>query len=69
MDQIYRMTLHQTITVKPDGDLPYEITRVPGGWVYRFVSPLQISGVDGQWSENYLADSVFVPFNAEFRGV
>lgn len=63
MDKLYGLSLHETIPL-PNST---EVTRVPGGWVYRFFQFHQVSGGDGQWSENYVADSVFVPFNNEFQ--
>ena len=63
-EALYEMKLHETIT--PTGK-DMQICRVPGGWVYRFFSLHQEQGGSGSWSENYVVDSVFVPFNNEFQ--
>jgi len=65
MDKIYRMKLHDIIEAG-DKNISYQIFRVSGGWVYRFFQLHQETGGDGQWSENYIADSVFVPFDNEY---
>lgn len=55
----YEMTLGQTVTMA-DGFTA--VTRVPGGWVYRFYNPYDNNG-----NEAYRESSVFVPFNNEFQ--
>lgn len=64
MNEIYKMKLHQVLD--SSGALNYQIIRVAGGWIYRFSELNQVIMPDGKWSENYLCDSVFVPFNSEF---
>ena len=59
---IYNMGLHEEITL----DGYNRVFRVAGGWIYRFWENENKSGVDGQWSENYRINSVFVPYSAEF---
>jgi hypothetical protein len=66
MSQLHKLKLHEKIN-NADNDSHFMIMRVPGGWIYRFFELHQESGGDGQWSENYIADSVFVPFNGEFN--
>lgn len=63
MDKIYTMKLHQTIDMA--GKVDAEITRVPGGWIYRFFNTIKVVSTDGKWGENYLCDSVFVPFTVD----
>jgi len=67
MDKIYEMKLGEVLA--PGGELDYQIVRVPGGWIYRFSQINQEVQSDGTWSENYFCDSVFVPFDNEFRKV
>lgn len=64
MDAIYTIKLHEVLN--SSGTLDYQIVRVPGGWIYRFSQVNQVTMPDGKWSENYLCDSVFVPYNNEF---
>ncbi|GAG93406.1 unnamed protein product [marine sediment metagenome] len=61
--QIYNMELHHKIIID-DGT---EVRRVPGGWIYTRFQLYQVLMPDGQWCENYLPTSVFVPFNDEFK--
>jgi hypothetical protein len=61
-DPIYKMKLHETLTPR---DLPCEIFRVSGGWIYRFYTHQQ--NADG--SPRYAFDSVFVSFDNEFMPV
>lgn len=63
MEQIYMLKLHEKITLEKDGT---EIRRVPGGWIYTRFELSQLLTPDGQWIENYITTSVFVPFNDEF---
>lgn len=65
MSQIHKLKLHEKIN-NVDNDSHFIIVRVPGGWIYRFFELHQEPG-DGRWNENYVADSVFVPFNSEFN--
>ena len=62
MDKIYTMELHDTCTPEGSDTL---ILRVPGGWIYTQYQVHQETMSDGQWSENYLPTSVFVPFYKE----
>lgn len=63
--ELYNMKLHDELAPSGGG---CRIKRVPGGWVYRFwESENKPGGEDGQWSENYRVDSVFVPLNSEFK--
>jgi len=61
---IYSMKLHEQRD--PGFTHGTLIIRVPGGWIYRFWEDERNSGGDGQWSENYRINSVFVPFHNEF---
>ena len=61
MREQYNMAVNETIRVDD-----YQITRVPGGWIYRFSEINQMLMPDGQWSENYLPTAVFVPYANEF---
>lgn len=58
---IYSLGLHETMFVseqlRPGLFKRYEITRVPGGWIYAFEYPI-IGGVD--------TSLTFVPLNDEF---
>ena len=66
---IHKMKLHEFVTIPGRLRHPFEIIRVPGGWVYRFWEPRQIYLSDGRWrSEDYEYNSVFVPYNEEFKG-
>ena len=58
------MKLHEEITPK---DGLTKITRVAGGWIYRFWERESTPGLDGQWSENYRVSNVFVPYYNEFQ--
>ena len=54
MDEIYKLKLHESVDIPPE----LQITRVAGGWLYRF------------WDDNlqkYFAPSTFVPFDNEFQ--
>lgn len=62
-DKIYNMKLHEILT--PNSDLDIQIIRVPGGWIYRFSQLHQAEQPNGQRSENYSCDSVFVPYHEE----
>jgi len=55
------MELNQTIPIDD-----FQITRVPGGWIYRFSQINQVLLNDGRWSEDYLPTAVFVPYANEF---
>jgi hypothetical protein len=59
---LWGMKLNQSIHHN-DG---YTITRVPGGWIYRFYQIQQDEGPSGSYSENYREQAVFVPLNNEF---
>lgn len=59
--KMYDMEINQSIY-----EDDFQITRVPGGWVYRFSQVNQEVQVDGTWSENYLPTAVFVPMSNEF---
>lgn len=65
MDKIYTMNMGDILA--SGGTHDYIILRVPGGWIYRFEQLNQVEGCSGAWSENYVCDSVFVPFNNEFQ--
>ena len=68
MDELYNLNLHETIEFGKESKIDCQVMRVPGGWIYRFFQLYQELGGDGRWSENYVADSVFVPFDNEFEG-
>jgi len=61
-NKLYQMKLHEKVVLQ--GGL-MEIMRVPGGWIYTRLELNQTPGLDGQWSENYLPSSVFIPFKDE----
>lgn len=63
MKDLFKMKLHDVLT--PKGPLDTQIMRVPGGWIYRFSQINQVVMPDGQWCENYLCDSVFVPLSPD----
>ena len=54
MAKIHEMELHDEIEL----DRYEHVTRVPGGWIYRF------SALNGE--DAYSLSSTFVPFNVEF---
>lgn len=58
-----KMKLHE----KMQPDKGHEITRVPGGWIYRFSQYHGVPTGDGGWAENWVIDSVFVPLSDEFE--
>jgi hypothetical protein len=59
MSDIYKMQLHDTIEL---GNM--HITKVPGGWIYRFYELEQTEGAQsGIYTENYRLAAVFVPLN------
>jgi hypothetical protein len=60
-NEIYKMKLHQTISVGDD----HQVLRVPGGWIYTFIQLNQVLGPDNQWTEEYAPSSVFVPYSNE----
>ena len=52
MENIHTLKLHETIQAED-----YQITRVAGGWIYRF------------WDyekQNYYHDATFVPYSCEY---
>lgn len=51
-DSIYNLELHETVFIRPKNGPDYQVTRVPGGWLY---------SIDEGTSP------AFVPFNPEFR--
>ena len=59
MDQtdIHKMKLHNKI-YEPD----MTIIRVPGGWIYQFI-------LQNTQYQTSLINSVFVPFNTEFKTI
>jgi len=57
MQELLDMTIHQSKTLN-DGT---HILRVPGGWVYTIFQQNQIQNGLGQWYEQYIPSSVFVP--------
>ena len=61
-DKLYKMELHETIH---PSNMNCEIIRVPGGWIYRFFTRAVSFGSEMRRSENYIADSVFVPFKSK----
>uniref|UniRef100_A0A6M3JKP6 Uncharacterized protein n=1 Tax=viral metagenome TaxID=1070528 RepID=A0A6M3JKP6_9ZZZZ len=61
MREQYNMAVNETITIDD-----FKITRVPGGWIYRFNEINQTMMINGKWSENYLPTAVFVPYKNEF---
>ena len=56
---ILNMKLHE---VRVLDDQSIEVMRVPAGWIYRFFQ-FNPNYENGEWVR--IADSVFVPFNAE----
>ena len=60
MDQtdIHKMKLHDKFYLCPDTT----IIRVPGGWIYKFIQ-------QNTHYQTSLINSVFVPFNAEFKPI
>lgn len=61
MREQYNMAVNETIRVDD-----FQITRVPGGWIYRFGEINQVPMPNGVWTENYLPTAVFVPIANEF---
>ena len=55
ISKLYKMRLHEVIYTDN-----FEITRVPGGWIYARLN------YENERVENSL--SCFVPFNNEFQG-
>lgn len=53
MTDIYKLKLHESIEIRRLGG--FTITRVPGGWLYRFLHTGSVT-----------ASTVFVPFDNEF---
>lgn len=60
MKTIYDLKLHESMW-----DKNIRITRVPGGWIYQFCKAIRRFKEDE--TEYKPINSVFVPFNAEFR--
>lgn len=60
---LYSMKLHELV----DLDGYARIRRVPGGWIYHFIDQMAIEGPSGAYSENFITNNVFVPFNNEFQ--
>lgn len=56
--ELVGMNLHD---VRPILGGKGEVIRVPEGWIYRLFQFNQTATPDGQWIENYIVDSVFVP--------
>ena len=52
---IYELSLHETIEIKGSIGGKFEVTRVPGGWVYAFEYP-----------GFHQSPIVFIPFDKEF---
>jgi hypothetical protein len=59
---IYDMELHETIWIYGN-----EILRVAGGWIYNQYEERYVERNDS-W-QNFLINSVFVPFHNEFQEV
>ena len=59
MKNLYNLKLHEKICL--EGGL-VQITRVAGGWIYRFWE----QECDTNDLANYRVNSVFVPYNQEF---
>lgn len=64
---MHEMKLHEVVT--PDtGRLDTQVVRVPGGWVYRFFTQyFPERDPEGRGQANYRSESVFVPYNNEFK--
>tara|TARA_B100000614_G_scaffold130073_1_gene116049 strand:- start:1023 stop:1292 length:270 start_codon:yes stop_codon:yes gene_type:complete len=61
MNQLFKMKLHETIT--PGGGGHLAITRVPGGWIYRFYDQHEIWNNNSQrYEDDYTSSAVFVPY-------
>jgi len=54
-ESIYKMTLHEEIFIRLEGDERLYILRVPGGWIYKF------------YLEEKEATAVFVKYDIEFE--
>lgn len=52
--KLYGLKLHESIDIPPE----LQVTRVSGGWIYRFWNISQ---------QEYYPNAVFVPFNNEFQ--
>jgi len=64
MKVVYDLKLHEMLTLE-DGT---EVRRVPGGWIYTRFQLNQALLPSGDWVENYLPTSVFVPVPEYMRG-
>ncbi|HDZ24936.1 hypothetical protein LCGC14_1097840 [marine sediment metagenome] len=65
MNDLYEMELHEVINYDN-----FEVCRVPGGWVYRFLEENYIHGTENlDTNKMILVDSVFVPLNDEMRSI
>ena len=53
---IYNMKLHEVIQMDD-----FNIVKVHGGWVYKFLEPHHQADLNGNWILNYIPTAVFVP--------
>ena len=57
-ESIYLLQLHDSLRLPEDSDI--QVTRVPGGWIYRYTHHSNNSNTHSE-------SMVFVPFNLDFR--
>jgi hypothetical protein len=63
-NDIYKMKLHNTITVAVAYQLDARITRVAGGWIYQYLQSKTVA--IRQDAIEQIFSPVFVPFDNEF---